>query len=228
VEYNGERLPTIRDWRLNLTGLSHMYNLYLIAYKDQIHVYEPSYPYQTLPSQPSLIIEPPLTGLATSGYLDPGCPHSINHLVVDFLGDLEIVLVACDDGDAHAYYMHDIQHAIDVRSSCRSPIAITTVGELRTFFSINCERSAWGLSVHRKARKIAVSSNARKVWVTAFGLSETRPSWIELDMDTTNSDFTIAIGGHHDNLPSVTFCNTEDDPEGKLLVCGSIQGHIYM
>jgi hypothetical protein len=128
-----------------------------VAYVDKIYVYRPEYPRQTLPDKPLLILSPPRTPLATYGYIDARSPHSINHLLVDFLGDLEIVLIACDDGDVIAYYTNEIYAAIERRNEPDGPESIEGF-ETRAFFQQNVKLSAWGLSIHTKARKIAVSS----------------------------------------------------------------------
>jgi hypothetical protein len=68
--------------------------------------------------------------------------HNVNHIIVGNLGVLEIVLMACDDGDVIAYYTHTIQAAI--KSPGNQPI--------RPFFHENVGISAWGLAVHSKSR----------------------------------------------------------------------------
>ena len=53
--------PVLKEWRLNLVGLSHDYNLCCIAYSGQIFVYQPSFPTNELPSDPDLIITTPVS-----------------------------------------------------------------------------------------------------------------------------------------------------------------------
>ncbi len=65
---------------------------------------------QTIPPNPDAILEPPRSRQATDGYINPEVPHAINHMRVGNLGDLEILLFACDDGDVLAYYTHLLVH----------------------------------------------------------------------------------------------------------------------
>lgn len=51
-------------------------------------------------------------GVRVGGYIDPLHPHSINHMKVGNLGDLEIILMACDDGDIIAFYTHQIRNEL--------------------------------------------------------------------------------------------------------------------
>jgi hypothetical protein len=80
------------------------------------------------------------------------------------LGTLEIILVACDDGDVLAYYTHTIQAAI--RSTGAQPT-------IRPCLHENVGISAWGLAVHEQSRLIAVSSNNREVIVFGYGCANT-------------------------------------------------------
>ncbi|KIV98971.1 hypothetical protein, variant 1 [Verruconis gallopava] len=221
-QQNYEHIPGIREWRLNLTRLSQVYNLFLVAYLDKLYVYEPSHPNQELPERPSLILSPPRTTFAQYGYLDQECPHSINHLLVDFFGEQEVALIACDDGDVIGYYVNKIQAGIDRRLDAYS---LNTIfgDEIHPFFMHNVRMSAWGLSVHSQARKIAVSSNTHEVTVISFGLVE--PGSGDL---YHSEDHKFVMTGYNNNLPTVAFCNTEDDPQGRILVSGEITGLIYL
>lgn len=40
-------------------------------------------------------------------------PHSVNHVVVEFLGEEEVVLCACDDGDVVGYYVRDLWREVE-------------------------------------------------------------------------------------------------------------------
>jgi hypothetical protein len=224
-----DHIPVIKEWRLNLARLSHIHNLFLVAYTDKIFVYEPIYPSQRLPDKPSLILSPPRTSLATAGYIDRESPHSINHLFLDFLGCMEVVLVACDDGDVICYYTRDIQAAIERRKGEDGPSS-TFGDETRQLFVHNVRSSAWGLSVHTNSRKVAISANDHKVTVVAFGLTQD-PFPHHGDMTDANkrtSDHSFVIGGFQNNIPAVAFCNTEDDPEGRLVVSGDLTGFVYI
>lgn len=207
--------------------MSQVYNLFLVAYTDRIFVYEPTYPDQHLADAPLLILLPPRSSSATEGYIDAIYPHSINHLFLDFLGDLEIVLVACDDGDVIGYYVNDIQTAIERRKFQHG--LNTMIGhEIRPFFMHNVGSSAWGLSVHSVARKVAISANTHQVTVITFGLTTGGIVTERYNAGARVSDHKLEIGSFNNNLPSITFCNTDDDPQGRLLVSGEITGLVYM
>lgn len=55
-----------------------------------------------------MVVLPPRSEKArkTRGYIDNFRPHCVNHMVIGKLGDHEILLLACDDGDVIAYYTH--------------------------------------------------------------------------------------------------------------------------
>jgi hypothetical protein len=210
-----------------------------VAYVDKVHVYQPEYPRQTLHDKPLLILDPPRTPSATHGYIDSRNPHSINHLIVDFLGDLEIVLLACDDGDVIGYYTQEIAAAVERRAESDGPDSIEGF-EVRAFFQQNVRLSAWGLSIHTKARKIAVSANTHQVTVFPFGLANSQcndgkslddeplDKIILNDPGNRETDQKFVLSAMSNNVPSVAFCNTDDDPEGRLLVSGEILGSIYL
>jgi len=65
---------------------------------------------QLLPGKPRLVIELPRTpeGRQIGGTIDRANPHFINNILVGDLGSKEILLVACDDGDILAFYIHQI------------------------------------------------------------------------------------------------------------------------
>lgn len=44
----------------------------------------------------------------------PSLPHGINNIKVGDLGNLEILLVACDDGDVIAFYTHLIDYEVQL------------------------------------------------------------------------------------------------------------------
>ncbi|KAG0650989.1 hypothetical protein D0Z07_2527 [Hyphodiscus hymeniophilus] len=153
--------PRISEWRANLVALSQVENLYFAAYQDKIHVTIPQGLKQTIRSIPDLIIDLPTSkdGLLVGGYLDRLHGHSVNHIITGNLGALELLLVACDDGDILAYYTHSILAAIKTPG---------TQSSLRPFFHENVGISAWGLAIHSQSR----SSNAREVVVYHFGCAD--------------------------------------------------------
>lgn len=80
-------------------------------YGDKIYVYRPQNPQQALPREPDLILEPPQSREAIRKNLIDSS-HIINHLIVGNLGDKEILLCSCHDGDVIAYYTQIIENAI--------------------------------------------------------------------------------------------------------------------
>lgn len=45
--------------------------------------------------------------------IDSDHPHAVNHLVIGHLGDHEILLMGCDDGDVIAFYTHLIMEQFE-------------------------------------------------------------------------------------------------------------------
>jgi hypothetical protein len=84
--------------------------LYFTAYEHKIHVTTPRDLKQILPGIPDLILEVPMSHDARQigGFIDPSRPHCINNMLVGDLGSQEILLLACDDGDIIAFYVHRI------------------------------------------------------------------------------------------------------------------------
>lgn len=162
--------PQIATWRLNLTGLSQVYNLYFVAYRNQIHVSRPrSCVTNALPAVPDLILKPRPSDISflVGGGVDRVFPHQVNHLVVGDLGEEEILLLAFDDGDVIAYYTKHIENALIQRDEdgTEKPRPV------QPFFHENVGKSAWGLAIHAKSRLIAVGSNMHSVTVFILALT---------------------------------------------------------
>ena len=47
------------------------------------------------------------------GYINPNLPHCVNHLKVGNLGNQEIIVAVCDDGDVLVYYVLRIWNEIN-------------------------------------------------------------------------------------------------------------------
>lgn len=152
--------PPTAHWRCNLTALSRRYNLYFVASRSGIAVYQPSFPFQKLKRTPKLYVVPTVANVEARGYIDERHPHSINHLVVGDLGSEEILLVATDSGSVTAYHTRSIRDAIKKDPYRFSDNARSDFVGLRAFFSQWVKESAWGLAIHQEARMIAVSANA--------------------------------------------------------------------
>ncbi|KAF7679325.1 mitochondrial carrier [Alternaria burnsii] len=170
--------PSLRGWRCDLTALSRRYNLYFLASVDEVHVYQPSFPDQNLPSEAELVLHPPKTGVVGQG-IDPSNPHSITRIIVDYLGNEEILLLACDDGDVVGYRIQDIQRALEHRTNLQEPINDDSI---HVFLHRNVGASAWGLAVHREARIIAISANTHRITIIAYALVSS------IDLDISDHD----------------------------------------
>ncbi|KAK7539846.1 uncharacterized protein J3D65DRAFT_675946 [Phyllosticta citribraziliensis] len=217
--------PYLVTWRCNLTALSHTENLYFVAGRSEIFVYQPNFPDQRLDSDPTLILQPSgpehAQPIVHEAPLGPG--RYINQLIVDFLGNEEILLLALHNGGVIGYRISQIQQAIEKR---QEPDCVeTNVGDdVTPFFREHVEKSAWGLAVHREARMIAVSSNTHKVTVFAFALDRRdAPSSGPWYRDRS-SQRKVQLPNTGTNIPCVAFCNTADDPEGRWLMTTDIEG----
>lgn len=235
----------MKAWRCELTALSQRHNLYFVACNDFISVHEPGFPDQWIPAEPRLVFYPPPLRLYQPVPfiygIDPNDPHSITRILVDYLGNDEILLVACDDGDVIGFRIEEIWYALQSRCNDTDPKAIKE--NIKPFFHRNIGASAWGIAVHRKARMIAFSANSFKITVIAFALAylneETSSSdeseWSKIppepEFDGGIADspsqrihdrvFTVAA---YTNIPSIAFDNTGKDPKGRWLLSSSIDG----
>lgn len=115
-----------------------------------------------VPSQPSL---PDLRG-----YIDRDEPHSINYLIVQKLGNDEVIATVRDDGDVEVFLIRHIVHAIATRVNQHDATQDPVADNVKPLFQRNVGISAWGLAIHTQARIIAVSSNRHEVTVFRFGL----------------------------------------------------------
>ena len=143
-----------------------------------------------------------------------------------------MILAVCDDGDVFGYYTQSINGAVKLRETKDGPDTIH--GDLQPFLEDNVGMSAWGLSVHRNARKIAISANTCQITVITFGIQVDADEVALMDMSPSNNplnrrhDQKFILKGMRSNLPCVAFCNTDDDPQGRILACGEITGMVYL
>jgi hypothetical protein len=81
---------------------------------------------QTLSGKPDLILDLPRSpeAVRVGGFIEPARPHCVNHLITGNLGTYEIILLACDDGDVIAYYVHTIAALIKSRGLSRLETAV--------------------------------------------------------------------------------------------------------
>ncbi len=158
---------------------------------DQIHVFEPGFPSQTLPKKPELIIAIPESPSALTGYIDSDFPHAINHLIIGDIGNEEVLVACCDDGDVVGYTVRSIERLLetlpDLRrqlrlSGCNPEIPPTVPG--RPFLLENVGKSAWGLATHKTQRLLAVSSNSKEICIFVFALGRSGLPNIDMKMDS--------------------------------------------
>ena len=170
--------------------------------------------------------------------------HCINQIIVNDLGNEEILVVACGDGDVAAYRTRSILAAIEQDAPLGEP-----------WFHENVGASAWGLAVHKEARLLAVSSNSHDVLVYAPAIEQCGPSRDDLDafhrrvanpfnpddpdgerspnflevdqLSSRMQDVVVRLKGHRDNVPNIAFCNTDLDQEGRFLVSTDIENCTY-
>jgi hypothetical protein len=167
---------------LHQTALSQRRNILFVAAAQEIHVWEPSGPYQYLGSVPEMMITPTMK-VNAPGYISPSVPNAINHLTVDELGRDEILLLATDSGNICAYNVERIYSVLEraKASGQRKPIK----EPVKPFFSEWVRASAWGLAVHKLARLIAVSANTGLITVFAFALVD--PNTNDNDSDSQSN-----------------------------------------
>jgi hypothetical protein len=158
-------------------------------------------------------------------------PHAVNSMLVENLGTQETLVCACDDGDILVYYTKKIQETIDIiNEKCTEEEAIAR--RLTPLVRLNVGKSAWGISIHSNARLLAVSSNTYDISVFSFGLTD--DSVLYNDPDTEwqypgrSKDTVITLTGHHQNIPSVSFFNSDLDKEGRYLVSIDLTGLIFI
>ncbi|KAE9381566.1 hypothetical protein N431DRAFT_539185 [Stipitochalara longipes BDJ] len=244
--------PRSARWRSNLSALSQKYNLYFAASTDKIHITVPRDLRQTLPGIPDLELELPRTtaGIKLGGYIDETIPHCINHIKVGNLGSLEVLLIACDDGDVLAYYTHIFPEEIRRQDlHVQSPLSCAM-----PFFHEHVGSSAWGLALHEQSRLIAVSSNLREITIFAHGYTafskqgaenEDIIKKFETEASTGTRRFMQLLGGniagdrHHNykmtlplgeqghNVPSVDFVSESDGNAGHILAA-DINGNLWI
>jgi hypothetical protein len=230
----------MKAWRCDLTALSQLYNLYFVACNDTIRVYQPEFPDQTFAFEPSLVLHPPISSPNLHFGVDHVDPHSITRLIVEYLGNDEVLLATCDDGDVVGYRVEDVQRALSTPQSSDEDDEPNYESKVRLFLHRNVGASAWGLAVHREARIIAISANTHEITVLAYALvsqgeestdsnfSESMPADEDDAADFPSPrkrDHVITLRANH-NVPAVSFNNTDKDPDGRWLFSSCINGEV--
>lgn len=171
------------------------------------------------------------------GHIDPRHPHSINSLIVQYLGTEEVIAAARDDGDVDVFLVRHIAHAIDRRAEHGNTI-ISDPYEVRPIFQRNVGESAWGLAIHSKCRIIAASANNQQVTIFKLGLvnddghvnenvdhDDDNDSAERIGEDDREIDVTYRVVNGTCNIPFIAFCNTGDDPGARWLLTTDISGY---
>ena len=226
--------PPLAAWRCNLTALSHRHNLYFVATREGIAVYQPSFPFQKLHKRPAINIPPTLAEPDAAGYIDERQPHSINHMVVGELGTEEILLVATDSGNIAAYHTKAIEEAINKQPYKFSSNGRSDIVGLRAFFSQWVHESAWGLAIHKEGRMIAVSANkphhvksidpSAKVTVFAFALTSSSNEEATDESLEINDDDDLQEW--HNWEPARSDIETPHRDRNFRIVLGDDDGHV--
>nr|POE53274.1 putative wd repeat-containing protein c27b12.05 [Quercus suber] len=219
------------------TALSQVHNLYFVAYGENIYVYVPHFPTQTVSPQPVLILTTQPTNAQNPGYLDLQHAHAINNLLVQCLGTEEVIATVRDDGDVDVVLVRHIIQAVNRRSDSGNMIP-TIADEIRPIFQSNVGISAWGLAIHTDSRIVACSSNHHEVRIFKFGLftedskesgDQDDDSSFEREEDSISTfdrkmDVTLRVINGEANIPCIAFCNTGDDPDARWLLTTDVLG----
>lgn len=220
-------VPRLQNWRMNLCGLSQVYSLYFAAYGNRIWVYRLTGSLdQGLRGRPALVLCPPRSIYAErmGGHLDEAHSDHANHLIIGFLGDMELVVTACDNGDVIAYYTSEVARYISAMVADPQKQATPPV----PFFHENVGTSAWGLALHAKTRLLAVSSNRHEVTVFAFALNRLTRSFsslvrprmrpAEAAVLSRKRDWRILLhlGRSGNNIPSIDFVSNDSGHAEKV------------
>ena len=157
-------------------------------------------------------------------------------MTVGKLGNQEIIVCACDDGDIVAYYVSAIQAAIEGLEFGISEDE-SLKRHLRPLLLRNVGRSAWGLATHSNARLIAASCNTHEITVYSFALMDEGAIHGEspgsevvntTQLHSRERDSEITLTGHEHNVPNISFLNTESDKEGRYLASTDLKGVILI
>ena len=230
--------PSLQSFRMNLTALSQVFNLYFAAYRNKIWVYCPVGPMaQSLGGKPALTISHVMTsvGVHIRSRIPRWNKDDANHMIVGFLGDTEILLLCYENGDVAAYYTREI--ATHIAHRAQYPATVPRPRP-RPFFKSNVGISAWGLAIHSESRLIAVSSNKPEVTVFAFALSCPPPAARSLPPPHSpfeavvlarkrNWRIVLPLKRVGNNIPNISFVS---NPHGyaQKISAGDIDGHIWL
>lgn len=107
--------PRPASWRSNLAALSQKHNLYFAAIMDKLYITVPRGLKHTIAGTPDILLDLPITsvGRTLPSHFVSAKPHAVNHLKVGNLGQLEVIVMTCDDGDVLVYYSHLLQREVE-------------------------------------------------------------------------------------------------------------------
>lgn len=158
--------------------------------------------------------------------MNPSTPHAINNLLVQFLGNEEVVAAVRDDGDVTVVLVRHIIRAIEQRAQPGNTLG-PVANEVRPLYQNNVGESAWGIAIHSQARILAVSANNHEIRVFKFGLYSAENSTAIDDESGAErgTDVNLRILNGISNIPCISFCNTGHDPQGRWLLSTDISGN---
>ena len=156
-------------------------------------------------------------------------------MLIGKLGEQEILLCACDDGDVVAYYTSAIAATINAVSDYGYEESKATDSFLKPMLLRNLGKSAWGLAVHTQGRLIAASCNSHNITVFSFalklpefGLEEYGNDRLQEIILRRERDTEYRLTGHRFNIPNISFLNSDSDLEGRYLVSTDLTGVILL
>ena len=151
-----------------------------------------------MPKKPALIIAIPESRPGLTGYIAPEFPHAINHLIVGDIGNEEVLVACCDDGDVVGYTVRSIERLLETSPDLRRQselsgrkIETTPTVPGRPFLLENVGESAWGLATHKSQRLLAVSSNTTEICIFVFALARSGLPDIDMKKDSELSHLEV-------------------------------------
>ncbi|KAF3931575.1 hypothetical protein ABW19_dt0209146 [Dactylella cylindrospora] len=124
-------------------------------------------------------------------------------LVAD-LGNEEVLLAANDTGYVALWYTKHL---------------VQRQGHMDIWFDVKL--SAWGLSVHKTKRLIAISANTTHIAVYEMGSESIDP-----ERPPRGASHPIILHARQNNIPCVSFL--QEDPSGRWLVATDIRGNVIL
>lgn len=208
-----------------------------------------------MPKKPALIIAIPESRPGLTGYIAPEFPHAINHLIVGDIGNEEVLVVCCDDGDVVGYTVGSIERLLETSLELRRQselsgrdIETTFTVPGRPFLLENVGESAWGLATHKSQRLLAVSSNTTEICVFVFALGQSGLPDINIKKDSElahlgdnlwprkrkgsskdrSTNIIIVLSLHNTNIPNIAFYDSSRHGPETYLASTDIGGRLLI